>query len=139
MKNLFIYFSIPFKINRTNTRVTVPNASGAPSQSSLPSPTRRSNRNTHPPNRTCAGKSCDRSSTPSKTIEKKEKTTISTPTKLDKTPLRPQSTAVTINTRAASASKQIVTGTSPSSEILTAEGDKQTTRRKTRSTLPNSK
>lgn len=72
-------------------------------------------------------------------MEKKEKSTASTPTKLDKTPLRPQSTAVTINTRAASASKQTVTITSPSSEIMTAEGDKQTTRRKTRSTLPNSK
>ncbi|XP_008184467.1 uncharacterized protein LOC100570013 isoform X2 [Acyrthosiphon pisum] len=123
--------------HRTNTRVSVQVTSGAPSQPSLPSPTRRSNRNTHPPNRTCAGKSCDRSAT-SKTIEKKEKNTISTPTKLDKTPLRPQSTAVTINTRAASASKQTVTITSPSSEIMTTEGDKQTTRRKTRSTLPNS-
>ncbi|XP_060835632.1 uncharacterized protein LOC132918430 isoform X2 [Rhopalosiphum padi] len=123
--------------HRTNTRVSVQVTSGAPSQPSLPSPTRRSNRNTHPPNRTCAGKSCDRS-TPSKTIEKKEKNTLSTPTKLDKTPLRPQSTAVTINTRAASASKQTVTITSPSSEIMTTEVDKQTTRRKTRSTLPNS-
>ncbi|XP_025407020.1 uncharacterized protein LOC112680973 isoform X3 [Sipha flava] len=124
--------------HRTNTRISVPvSSSGSPSQPSLPSPTRRSNRNTHPPNRTCAGKSCDRS-TPSKTIEKKEKTTISTPTKLDKTPLRPQSTAVTINTRAASASKQTIIVTSPSSETVTAEGDKQTTRRKTRSTLPNS-
>lgn len=64
---------------------------------------------------------------------------ISTPTKLDKTPLRPQSTAVTINTRAASASKHTGTITSPSSESITGEGDKQTTRRKTRSTLPNSK
>jgi len=130
--------NIFFFTDRTNTRVSVQVTSGAPSQPSLPSPTRRSNRNTHPPNRTCAGKSCDRSAT-SKTIEKKEKNTISTPTKLDKTPLRPQSTAVTINTRAASASKQTVTITSPSSEIMTAEGDKQTTRRKTRSTLPNSK
>lgn len=126
-------------IDRTNSRISVPVSSGAPSQPSLPSPTRRSNRNTHPPNRTCAGKSCDRS-VPSKTIEKKEKTTISTPTKLDKTPLRPQTTAVTINTRAASASKQTVTNsaTSPSSEMITADGEKQTTRRKTRSTLPNS-
>lgn len=73
-------------------------------------------------------------------MEKKEKTTISTPTKIDKTPLRPQSTAVTINTRAASASKQTVPVTSPSSETLIIEGDKQlSTRRKTRSTLPNSK
>lgn len=110
-------------------------SSGGPSQPSLPSPTRRSNRNTHPPNRTCAGKSCDRSA-PNKSMEKKERTTVSTPTKLDKTPLRPQSTAITVNTRAASASKQTVTVTSPSSEN---EGDKQTTRRKTRSTLPNSK
>ena len=102
--------SIFFFTDRTNTRVSVQVTSGAPSQPSLPSPTRRSNRNTHPPNRTCAGKSCDRSA-PSKTIEKKEKNTISTPTKLDKTPLRPQSTAVTINTRAASASKQTVTTT----------------------------
>lgn len=133
MNNFYLFFT-----DRTNTRVSVQVTSGAPSQPSLPSPTRRSNRNTHPPNRTCAGKSCDRS-TPSKTIEKKEKNAPSTPTKLDKTPLRPQSTAVTINTRAASASKQTVTITSPSSEMMTAEVDKQTTRRKTRSTLPNSK
>lgn len=127
-----------FGINRTNTRVSVPVSSGAPSQPSLPSPTRRSNRNTHPPNRTCAGKSCDRSGH-NKMVEKKEKPTISTPTKLDKTPLRPQSTTVTINTRAASASKQTVTAISPSSDTSITEGDKQTTRRKTRSTLPNSK
>jgi len=118
--------------------MSVPISSGSPSQPSLPSPTRRSNRNTHPPNRTCGGKSCDRS-TPSKTIEKKEKTTITSPTKLDKTLLRPQSTAVTINTRAASASKQTVPVTSHLSETISADGDKQTTRRKTRSTLPISK
>lgn len=64
---------------------------------------------------------------------------VTTPTKLDKTSLRPQSTVVTINTRAASASKQTGPVTSPSSEIINNEGDKQTTRRKTRSTLPNSK
>ncbi|VVC45558.1 Hypothetical protein CINCED_3A017256 [Cinara cedri] len=136
-KKLSVVSTRSTRSHRTNSRISVPvSSSGTPSQPSLPSPTRRSNRNTHPPNRTCGGKSCDRS-TPNKTIEKKEKTSISTPTKLDKTPLRPQSTAVTINTRAASASKQTVPVTSPSTEPITAEGDKQTTRRKTRSTLPN--
>ncbi|XP_050429005.1 uncharacterized protein LOC126838531 isoform X2 [Adelges cooleyi] len=124
--------------HRTNARVSVPVTPGSqPSQPSLPSPTRRSNRNTHPPNRTCGGKSCDRS-VPSKTIEKKEKTPVSTPTKLEKTPLKPQSAAVTINTRAASASKQTVSTMSPLLETVNADGEKQTTRRKTRSTLPNS-
>ncbi|XP_050525551.1 uncharacterized protein LOC126896644 isoform X2 [Daktulosphaira vitifoliae] len=122
--------------HRTNARVSVPVTSGQQSQPSLPSPTRRSNRNTHPPNRTCAGKSCDRSA-PSKTIEKKEKAPISTPIKLDKTPLKSNTVAATINTRAASASKQIVSSTSPLLDTVHSEGEKQTTRRKTRSALPN--